>query len=135
MSRIQLMDTDTDVMVKMSGGNPGAMSALVELLVEGEATDPDNFMGSLGTILLLDTLEIYGTDIYVLYSDICQRKVNLMVAILRAYQLGYLDGATLKDASHRQDRSGASLIDVEGLYTLVREHLPNFDPNTPRSTK
>lgn len=84
-------------------------------------------MGGLGKILALDTLEIYGTNIYVLWNDICDRNTSKMIAVLRANQLGFISDQILKDACHRQDRSGRKTIPVEELYSKVIERLPRFD--------
>lgn len=127
MSKIQLNDNTMDVIVKMSEGNPGAMNAIMEILKpESNEIDPDAFMGGMGVILSLDTLEIYGTDIYILHNDICDRNMVKMFAVLRAHQLGFLNGSVLKDACHRQDRSGKQMINVDELYEKVKKQLPNF---------
>jgi hypothetical protein len=126
-NRIKLTDTTMDVMVKMSEGNPGALNALMQILSRSKEIDPDDVLGGLGTILHLDTLEIYGTDIYILYNDICDRNLAFMLAVLRAVQLGLFKDSVLKDACHRQDRSGKALVPVEDLYSKVKERLPNFD--------
>lgn len=124
--RIKLTDSTMDVVVKMSNGNPGAMNVLMQLLKPNNI-DPDNIMGGLGVILSLDTLGIYGTDIYVLNSDICGRELSKMIAVIRATQLGLFSGSILKDACNRQDYSGRELVPVEELYLKVKERLPNFD--------
>ena len=128
-ARIQLKDSTMDVIVKMSDGDPGAMTTLMEILKNGETIDPDGVMGGLGPILLLDTFEIYGTDIYVLWSDICGRKINKMLAVLRACQLGMFSPSILKDACSRQDYSGKEMVSVEELYLKVKKQLPKFDCN------
>lgn len=124
--RIKLEDTMMDIMVKMSDGNPGAIKVLMEMIGPNNI-DPDNVLGGTGVILFLDTLGIYGTDIYVLYSDICNRSLVSMLAVLRATQMGLFDGSVLKDACSRQDYSGREMVPVEELYTKVQENLPNFD--------
>lgn len=124
--RIKLTDSTLDVVVKMCEGNPGAMNVLMEMLISNNI-DPDNGLGGLGAILMLDSLGIYGTDIYVLCNDICNKSLPKMLAVLRAVQLGLFDGTILKDASHRQDYSGCKLVPVEELYLKVKEKLPNFD--------
>lgn len=129
MSRIQLSDSAMDVIVKMSEGNPGAMTALMEILNKGAEIDPDDFMGGLGAVLSLDSDGIYGTDIYVLWSDICDRNTAKMLSVLRACQLGFFNRQTLIDACNRQDRSGKNMIPVEELYLKVKERLPNFHSN------
>jgi len=127
MSKIQLTDSTMDVVVKMSQGNPGAMNAIMEMLKpESKEIDPDAVMGGLMKILALDTLGIYGTDIYVLHSDICDRNMIKMFAVLRAHQLGFLNGSVLVDACSRQDYSGKQMINVNDLYKKVKEALPRF---------
>lgn len=116
------------VIQKMCEGNPGAMGILMEMLSpETAAIDPDNMMGGLSPILSLDVIGIYGTDIYVLHSDICKRKMSHTLAVLRAVQLGFFKGEILKDACSRQDYSGLDMVPVQELYDQVREYLPNFD--------
>lgn len=128
MSKIQLSDTTMDVVAKMSEGNPGAMSALMEMIIPNNI-DPDNVIGGLGAIMLLDTWGIYGTDIYVLHSDICGRQLSKTLAVIRASQLGLFSSDILKDACSRQDYSGRKMVPVEELYEKVKERLPNFDKN------
>lgn len=125
-TRIKLSDTTMDVMTKMSEGNPGALSVLMQMLMDTKI-DPDNAMGGLGNILMLDTYGIYGTDIYILNNDICNRDLVKTLAVLRATQLGMFSSKILKDACHRQDRSGKELVPVEELYLKVKERLPKFD--------
>jgi hypothetical protein len=127
MSRIELNDSIMDMVVKMAEGNPGAINAMMNLIQENESIDPDDCFGPFGKFMLLDTFEIYGTDIYVLYSDICSQQINKMISTLRACQLGFLSPSILKDVSSRQDYSGKNMIDVENLYNKVKEHLPKFD--------
>jgi hypothetical protein len=128
--RIKLKDNTMCIMVKMSDGNPGALNALMDILTNSEKIDPDGAMGGLGAILLLDTYGIYGADIYVLHNDICNRKLNLTMACLRACQLGLFPSATLKQACARQDRSGTSLVIPDALLLAVKKRLPKFDSQT-----
>lgn len=113
MSKITLTDTSMDVILKMSNGNPGAMDVIMKLLTLNDS------MGGLGKILLLDTYEIYGTDIYILYNDICRRSLSKMVAVIRATQIGFFNNDILKKAL--QDSSGKHLIPVDELYRKVKE--------------
>jgi len=118
--RIKLTDNTIDIVYKMSEGNPGAMAVLMQMLTTN-TIDPDNALGGLGAILMLDSLGIYGTDIYVLHNDICGRELVKTLAVLRAVQFGLFSGDVLKDASHRQDYSGRELVPVDELYTKVKE--------------
>lgn len=126
-TRINLTDTTLDIIVKMSEGNPGAAVALMEIVKNGEAIDPQSFAGGVGAVLSLDTYGIYGSDIYILWSDICEKNLPKMLAVLRACQLGLFSSNTLKVAASRQDRTGKSMIPVEDLYVKVKEQLKEFD--------
>lgn len=127
MTRLTLGDSAISMMMKLSDGNPGALSVLTESFKNDERIDPDSIFGKYGAMMLLDSFEIYGTDIYVLYNDICNRDVVNFLAVLRATQLGLFSHRILKDACSRQDRSGRELVPVEDLYLKVKETLPNFN--------
>lgn len=124
--RINLEDSMQDAVIKMSEGNPGALTVLVSIL-SSDSIDPDNGLGGLGVILNLDSLGIYGTDIYILHNDICEGDIVKTLAVLRAVQLGFFSGDLLKATSHAQDRSGKALVPVDKLYAKVKERLPNFN--------
>ena len=99
MSKIQLTDTPMDILINMADGNPGAISALMEILKEGDAIDPQAFMGGLGAIMILDTWKIYGSDIYILFNDKCNRDVRQMLMLMRATQLGFFSHTKLQSRS------------------------------------
>lgn len=84
-------------------------------------------MGPFGPLLILDSNGIYGGDIYILFADLCGKDPVKALAVLRAVQLGILDGAVLADACSRQDYSGRQMVNVDELYRKVKERLPNFD--------
>lgn len=125
-TRIQLTDSTRDAIFKMCEGNPGALNVLV-LIMNSENIDPENTMGGIGVILFLDTLGIYGSDIYVLHNDICENDIVKTLAVLRATQFGMFSGIELKHACSRQDYSGKSLVPVEDLYLKVKDRLPKFN--------
>lgn len=95
---------NVDLLVQMSQGNPGAAMALADLA----EIKPDY-------ILLIDSYGIKGSDIYVLYSDICGRDVFKMIGVLKATHEGRFDLSILKDACSRQDYSGRALVPVDQL--------------------
>lgn len=125
-TKLELKDNVITVVTKMSEGNPGALNILMQLLSTSNDIEPDNLMGGMGTILNLDSYGIYGSDIYVLFNDICDSDLVLFTAVLRACQLGLFDARVLSDATQRQDRTGRNMIPVNDLYEQVREKLPSF---------
>lgn len=102
MDRIQLTDTRMDVIMKMSDGNIGALSAIMEVISKGEEIDPQGMFGGLGAIMTLDTWHIYGSSIYVLWSHKCQRDTRKFLMLLRAVQLGFLPISKLQSMAADQ---------------------------------
>jgi hypothetical protein len=111
----------------MTDGNPGAMNAIVTIMQAAPAIDPKGAMGGFGPIMNLDMFGIYGSSIYVLFSDICGKNAARMIAVVRATQLGMFSARELQNASNRQDYSGRDMVPVLDLYKKVRERLPDFD--------
>ncbi len=127
MTRINLVDTGRDILVKMADGNPGALSAMIEMLKHGETVDPQCFMGGMGAILSLDTLGIYGTEIYILWNDQCKRDTRELLMLLRANQLGFVSSSEIKTVAEDQMRQVMfSEEKMEELDKQVCERLPRF---------
>lgn len=74
INRVTLDTSVTDAIVAMSGGNPGALTVLMQLM----STE----LGLIG-MCHLDDREIYGSDIWVAWKDICKEDMNLFVATIR----------------------------------------------------
>ena len=127
MERIKLNDNLIDVVMKMSDGNPGAINVLMQLMQPDIAIiDPENLLGSMGVILMLDSIGIYGTDIYVLMNDICENNMVKFVTVIKSVQLGLLNENVVKDAASRQDYSGKDMIDIDKLHQEVKKQIPTF---------
>jgi hypothetical protein len=127
MSIIELKDTPMDVVFKMSKGNPGAMTTIMMILRDGEKIDPQAFAGGLGKMLLLDSYEIYGTDIYILFNDKCDRSIRKMCLLLRAVQLGFYPKAKLQFMAKDQLRKvNLSAKEWNEINTKVCSMLEKF---------
>ena len=61
--KIELTDSTQDVFVKMSEGNPGALTVLMDMF----NGDPNNVL----LVLSLDDMNIRGPQIWVGYKDYC----------------------------------------------------------------
>ena len=120
MLKIKLSDTTKDVLVKMSEGNPGALSVLIRIL-NNPQIDPDSFMGPMGAILSLDTLELYGSNIWILYKDVCGESISKMLAVIRAQQLGFVSEAAIHQAL-----GSLEILGITSLCSQVTERLPRF---------
>ena len=111
-----------DVVTTLSDGNPGALIAMMGMMTETKAIDPDNIMGGLGVLLSLDTHGIYGSRIWQLYSDVCKKDMHTTLGLLRAVQLGFLSEGKL---NHGIDNYGEGL-EIPALLAQVKEQLPDF---------
>jgi hypothetical protein len=127
MCRLDLQDTTLTAISKMSEGNPGAMSALVDILQNGDEIDPQNIMGGMGVILSLDTHKIYGTDIYIIYNDKCDRDLRKMLMLLRSVQLGFLPESKLQEmAADQEYKVNLTDEEIDDLDNKVCEQLEGF---------
>lgn len=121
-SKVKGTDTAMDVLIKLAEGNPGALSVCMQLLTEGKKIDPQAFMGGLGWLLTLDDLGIYGPRIWMLFKDVSKQDLELMLAVLRANQLGMISKHEL---NHAIDNRGDG-IDLDQILINVKERLEHF---------
>jgi hypothetical protein len=127
MSRIQLTDSVMDMLIKMAEGNPGAIDAMLKIIEKSAEIDPQSAMPSIMPILAFDTHGIYGSSIYVLYSDKCGRDVRKVLVLLRAVQLGLMPESKLQELCFDQARK-INLTDDEfnSIDAEVCEQLADF---------
>lgn len=126
MSRITLNDTLQGIVMKMAEGNPGALKVCMEILSQDKEIDKDAMMPGVGTLLALDDIGVYGPRIWMFFKDVCSEKIEKMLAVMRAIQLGFIPQKEIQTAI---DCHGTN-INVENLYKQVKKELPNFDRRT-----
>lgn len=122
MSKINGNDSTMEALLKMSDGNPGAISVLMQIIEKAESIDPQGAMGGTGAVLMMDTCEIYGADIWMLYKDVCGEDLTKTIGILRACQLGIISRELLKTAISSYGKG----IDVCEVMVDVRKKLDEF---------
>lgn len=118
-----------DTLVIMSEGNPGAVTCLADVMKETTAIDPQNLMGGLNVVLSLDTYGIYGSPIYILWADQCNRDTREFLMLMRATQLGFLSSHKLREIS--DDQTGRCRLTSEEMTALndqVMIELEDFQP-------
>lgn len=124
--RLSLNDSLQTAAAKLCEGNPGAMSAIVNMSAIAPEVDPQNFAGSFGPLMHLDSCGIYGSGIYVLWNDLCNCDSKLAIAVLRATQLGIVNKDTLREGCLKHDRSIKTMIDPNEVYQQVKSRLSLF---------
>lgn len=121
-TRLSLNDTLPDAVMKMAGGNLGAMSVGMALLQREVKIDPDSVMAPMASLMCMDMYHIYAENIWMLYKDVCREDLVKMVAILRAVQLGFIPVAILTHAI----RNYGDGVDIDDLELQVKARLPRF---------
>ena len=127
MTKLTLEDTMQTALMKLSEGNPGALTALMDVLNNAAQIDPDSVGGGGMVILQLDDLGIYGPRIWMLYEDVCGHSVRRMMGVLRAVQLGIIGAEVLQKAI---DNRGDGL-DMVATLEAVKAQLPAFQVELP----
>jgi len=112
--------TMPEAMYVLSDGNPGAITAMVESIKIAPQVDPDSALGPWGPLFALDSLDCYGSRIWMLFKDVCGQDPAKMIGVLRAIQLGIVSDKTVSAAI-----DGAP-FDVDETVGKVRERLPAF---------
>lgn len=102
---LQLEDTGLDVFMKMSEGNPGAMTVLMQIFEKTQEIDPENTLGGLGVILCLDTMGLRGSRIWMLYKDVCGESMLELQILMRANQLGVISTDNILGLVRKSERT------------------------------
>lgn len=85
-----------NTIISLAKSNPGALSFLMEL---NASYVPDQIKDK------IKSSGIVGTDLYVLWSDLCEKDLALVSKLVENCPL-----EILKDACSRQDYSGRKLV-------------------------
>ena len=87
-----------ELLVKMADGNPGAIVMLLQLLEQGSRGDI--------AVYLLNAYGIKGSDLWVLYKDLCGENIEKVINLVEV-----CPESRLVEACGKQDRSGKALIE------------------------
>jgi hypothetical protein len=110
MARISIEMTVTDAIVEICDGNPGALTACMNILNSGESWG----------LIYLDELGIYGKRIYTLWSNVCDSDALKTLAVLYTarHERAGVDTHTLNHAI--DNRGGIEWDDLEHIIELLR---------------
>jgi hypothetical protein len=120
MEKLRLEDSIIDIIIKMSNDDSGATVILSDIIEQGERIDP--YMDSSFIYIFdLDEMEIYGTDIWILYEDVCDSNVANFIALLRSRRLGYTTTEEIKEKIRNQ-----KAFDFSKILSKIKKDLPDF---------
>lgn len=86
----------------LSKGNPGALTCLMGII---NTDDIKDMVAGLTILPKIKELDIVGTDLYVFWSDLCNKDYEKMAELCKT-----CPNDILKDACSRQDYSGRELV-------------------------
>ena len=113
MGRLKIFGTIEDNFKIFSDGNPGALTALFELMKQAE--DRTGLF-----LITLDRMQLYGSHLYMLWNDCCNRDINKVIKILELYEREII---TQKDIDDRIKNVGYGLNFDEFLEEGKDENL------------
>lgn len=126
MARIKDLDmTAADCLVVLGEGNPGALTAMMEMFKHSPAIDPQALLGGMAPIFSLDQYGIYGPRIWMLYKYVCGHDVGKTLALLRGVQLGMIYQHQLDEAIDTEN--AGAVIDVDLMVHEVCARLSQFN--------
>lgn len=126
-----LTSTMQECIIIIAEGNPGAVTAMMHIIAEKPKIDPDAFDGGALFPLDMDQYGFYGSQIWILWKDVCKQEAINLIALLRANQLGQLAGITGERiqkavAAHNARPFEAEEFDFPTIIAAVKERLPKF---------
>jgi len=129
--RIELTDSIQIAIAKMVDGNIGATTALIEIAKSTPIIDPQSALGPFSVLLALDRMGLYGSDIWIVYKDICKQDTLKVQTLFRAIQLGFYRESDLLSLV-QQDRRGlhsdqTKQVDFDDLLAKVQGQLTDFN--------
>lgn len=88
MSKLSPTDTLQDVMVKLCEGNPGALDCLMRMYQNQNWKVPN--MNGFTYIMMFDQMGLYGSRLYQLWNDCCDRDLDQIETVLYNILIGTL---------------------------------------------
>jgi hypothetical protein len=92
-TRITASMSTKEILIAMCDGNPGAITCMVQML----QNDPD----AIFDILYFDTMDIYGSKIYKLWNDCCDRDMAKFKETIKYLQSGQVSKEEIHENLNR----------------------------------
>lgn len=80
-TRINLSDNLMEIVTKLSEGNPGALNVLMGIVDKFK----NDTVKILKNFLIIDTMNLYGSHLYMLWNDCCDRDLDKTLKIIDYY--------------------------------------------------
>lgn len=123
LSPAVIAHANMDAIHELSGGNPGAITAICGVIKDYTTIDPKAWGGGHHVIMFLQEQEIKGEKIWALFKYTCGMSTVNFVAVMRAHQLGLLEPHQLKNIK----RGDIIELDFPKLIGLIQKTVPEFN--------
>ena len=107
MSKLELSDSFDKIMIKLSEGNPGALNVLFEIMKENN----NDLLKSIPIFIMIDSMELYGSYLYMLWNDCCNKDIHKTIKVIDLYKRGEIGQPTLNERIRNVGR-GKSFDDL-----------------------
>jgi len=81
--KVEIGDTPMEYIVKISEGNPGCLTFLMELMSKSKHLSW--VFGPMSYIQALDNMGVYGSKAYMLWNDCCNRDIEQVELVFHNY--------------------------------------------------
>jgi hypothetical protein len=124
MNKIDLNDSLSSAMVKLSEGNPGAIAAMAALYKKEKEIAGALIPGF--STLLLDSFGIYGPRIWMLFKDVCGQDARTMLTVLRGVHQGFAAEKELNEIIDSTDPEMDKKAFASDMLAKVEEAFADF---------
>ncbi len=98
MSRIKITDNGFDILEKLADGNPGALTALYQFINASYGDNGDLYIARcFETFFIIDMMELYGSHLYMLWNDCCNRDTKKFLKVIEGYREGKIKKSDLNE--------------------------------------
>lgn len=120
MPRLELNDSLYDIVSKMGDGNPGAMDAVMQIMVYPGFFQVEGLM----YLVNCDEMDIRGTHLYYLWNDSCDRDPKQFELVMRNKQMGHISAETIREATDPNKVTRAKpFVGLRSLEELFPKHF------------
>ena len=110
--RISLDTSFLEAITKMSNGNPGAITVMAALTKAYSKIDSQSALKEWTPLLWLDDKNIYGSDIWVLFKDVCRESLFNTVVVMRSVQMGLIGIDSIRTAMRHRATPGLDFAEL-----------------------
>lgn len=126
-AHVGLLEDYPEAAARMSQGNPGAVNVLIKLHNNMHHIDPES-LTPLFMLKLLDTLGIYGPNIWNLFAYVCDRDIFKFHTAVRAAGFSFISPKQFYESIDQRKALFDHKDVLQQLQTILRgfgRHNPN----------